>query len=49
MASMGGKKTSTKSKKKTTKTQEDPDRKYLCPFCGKEKDKSDKNSNKLQN
>ena len=37
MASMGGKKTSTKSKKKTTKSKEDPDRKYLCPYCGKEK------------
>ena len=38
MASMGGKKASTKSKKKTTKTKdEDPDRKYLCPYCGKEK------------
>lgn len=38
MASMGGKKASTKSKKKTTKTKdEDLDRKYLCPFCGKEK------------
>lgn len=38
MASMGGKKASTKSKKKTTKTKdEDIDRKYLCPYCGKEK------------
>lgn len=38
MASMGGKKTSTKSKKKTTKSKdEDIDRKYLCPYCGKEK------------
>ena len=38
MASMGGRKSSTKSKKKTTKTEDD-DRKYLCPYCGKEKGK----------
>lgn len=38
MASMGGRKTSTKPKKKATKTKDiDPDRKYLCPYCGKEK------------
>jgi transcription elongation factor Elf1 len=38
MASMGGRKSSTKSKKKTTKVKdEQPDRKYLCPYCGKEK------------
>jgi transcription elongation factor Elf1 len=38
MASMGGRKTSTKSKKKTTKAKdEDLDRKYLCPYCCKEK------------
>lgn len=36
-ASMGGRKTTTKSKKKTTKQNEDLDRKYLCPYCGKEK------------
>lgn len=37
MASMGGRKTSTKSKKKTTTKDVEPDRKYLCPFCNKEK------------
>ena len=36
-ASMGGRKTSSKSKKKTTTKDIEPDRKYLCPFCGKEK------------
>ena len=39
MASMGGRKSSTKPKKKAAKS-EDADRKYLCPYCGKEKDKS---------
>ena len=40
MASMGGRKTATKSKSKTAKAKdEDPDRKYLCPYCGKEKSK----------
>ena len=34
-ASMGGRKST--SKKKTTKTKADPDRKYLCPYCNKEK------------
>lgn len=33
MASMGGRKTTTKAKKKTV----DSNRKYLCPYCGKEK------------
>lgn len=38
MASMGGRKTTTKSKKKVVKTKDvEPDRKYLCPYCGKEK------------
>lgn len=38
MASMGGRKTATKSKKKAVKTKDvEPDRKYLCPYCGKEK------------
>lgn len=41
MASMGGK-ASSKSKKKTTKTKDtDPDRKYLCPYCDKEKSAKD--------
>lgn len=40
MASMGGRKPSTKSKKKIVKTKdEEPERKYLCPYCDKEKDK----------
>ena len=37
---MGGRKTTTK--KKTTKTKDiDPDRKYLCPYCDKEKKAGD--------
>ena len=35
MASMGGKKASSRGKKRTK--DEDVNRKYLCPFCGKEK------------
>ena len=35
--SMGGRKTATKTKKKTVKKTVDLDRKYLCPYCGKEK------------
>jgi len=34
MASMGGRKSTTKSKKNNT---DSADRKYLCPYCGKEK------------
>lgn len=38
--SMGGRKTATKTKKKATKIKDtEPDRKYLCPYCGKEKSK----------
>lgn len=38
--SMGGRKTETRGRKKATKTKDvDPDRKYLCPYCNKEKGK----------
>lgn len=41
---MGARKTPTKTKKKsTTKSKEtvDPDKKYLCPYCNKEKPKGE--------
>lgn len=41
-ASMGGRKSASKSKKKVTKqSAEDIDRRYLCPYCNKEKRRED--------